>query len=144
MRIPAGVRNGGKIRLRGQGSPGENGGPNGDLLLKVHVREHPYFSIKAKQLHITIPVTPLELYQGSKIQVPTPYGTVHLTIPPDSKNGTQLRLRGKGLQKQGKTVGDLIAHLELRLPPAGDEKVTAALQTVDEGFKEPIRKELFF
>ena len=127
VRIPGGVKNGGKIRLRGQGGPGADGGPNGDLVLHVHVRRHPYFSVKGKQLHVKVPVTPLEAYAGAKVSVPTPGGMVQLTIPRGSQNGTKLRLRGKGLEAKGKPAGDLIAHLEVRLPDGGRTEVEEAL-----------------
>ncbi len=141
VRIPPGVRNEGKIRLRGQGGKGADGGPNGDLVLVVHVRKHPYFSIRGKQLHVTVPVTPLEAYAGAKISVPTPYGKVQLSIPPGSENGAKLRLRGKGIERKG-ARGDLIAHLEVVLPKPGDPSVKEALETVQDAFEEDPRRNL--
>ena len=142
VRIPAGVRNEGKIRLRGQGGKGSGGGPDGDILLQVRVRKHPYFSIRGKQLHVKVPVTPLEAYDGAKVSVPTPEGSVQLSIPAGSKNGAKLRLRGKGIERKGKPRGDLIAHLELVLPDVGSEAVTEALETVQEAFEGDPRSEL--
>jgi curved DNA-binding protein len=139
VRIPAGVRNDGKIRLRGQGGQGAQGGPPGDLILRVKVQKHPYFSMRGKQLHVKVPVTPLEAYAGAKVNIPTPEGNVQLTIPPGSQNGAKLRLRGKGIQKKGKPRGDLIAHLEITLPEAGSEEVQEALETVDEAFESSPR-----
>ena len=95
------------------------GGPPGDLVLKVKVRKHPYFSMRGKQLHVKVPVTPLEAYAGGKVTVPTPEGSVQLSIPAGAKNGAKLRLRGKGIEPKGKPRGDLIAHLEIVLPEAG-------------------------
>jgi curved DNA-binding protein len=135
VRIPAGVRNGGKIRLRGQGGLGSNGGPAGDLVLKVKVRKHPHFSIRGKQLHITVPVTPLEAYAGAKVTVPTPEGTVQLSIPAGSQNAAKLRLRGKGIQQKGKAKGDLIAHLEIVMPKGHSEEVEEALNAVQDAFE---------
>lgn len=142
VRIPAGVRNGGKIRLRGQGGRGSDGGPDGDLVLKVHVRKHPYFSIRGKQLHVRVPVTPLEAYAGSRVSIPTPEGSVQLSIPAGSQNGAKLRLRGKGIEQKGKARGDLIAHLELRLPKVQTEAVKEALETVQEAFEGDPREGL--
>jgi curved DNA-binding protein len=142
VRIPAGVRNDGKIRLRGQGGKGSDGGPDGDILLKVRVRKHPYFSMRGKQLHVKVPVTPLEAYAGAKVSVPTPEGSVQLSIPAGSKNGAKLRLRGKGIEQKGKPRGDLIAHLEVVLPDPGSEAVTEALETVQEAFDGNPRSEL--
>lgn len=142
VRIPAGVRNGGKIRLRGQGGLGIQGGPAGDLLLEVKVRKHPYFSIRGKQLHVKVPVTPLEAYAGAKVNVPTPDGGVQLSIPAGSQNGSKLRLRGKGIQQKGKPRGDLIAHLQIVLPDGGSEEVEEALKTVQEAFERDPRTDL--
>jgi len=142
VRIPAGVRNDGKIRLRGQGGLGSNGGPAGDLVLKVRVRKHPYFSIRGKQLHVKVPVTPLEAYSGAKVSVPTPEGSVQLSIPEGSQNGSKLRLRGKGIQQKGKPRGDLIAHLEIVLPGGHSEEVEKALRTVQDAFEKDPRKGL--
>jgi DnaJ-class molecular chaperone len=142
VRIPAGVRKGGKIRLRGQGGVGGNGGPSGDLVLKVNVEKHPYFSMRGKQLHVRVPVTPLEAYSGAKVTVPTPEGDVQLSIPAGSQNGSKLRLRGKGVQPKGKAQGDLIAQLELILPEGHADEVEEALKTVDEAFEGDPRGDL--
>ena len=142
VRIPAGVRNDGKIRLRGQGGQGAQGGPAGDLVLQVKVRKHPYFSMKGKQLHVRVPVTPLEAYAGAKVNVPTMEGSVQLSIPAGSSNGSKLRLRGKGIQPKGKPRGDLIAHLEIVLPKGRSEAVEEALKTVQDAFEVDPRAEL--
>ena len=142
VRIPAGVRNEGKIRLRGQGGLGAHGGPAGDLVLKVKVRKHPYFSMRGKQLHVRVPVTPLEAYAGTKVTVPTPEGSVQLSIPAGSQNGSKLRLRGKGIQQKNKPKGDLIAHLEIVMPTDHSDEVKEALQTVEEAFDADPREGL--
>ncbi len=144
VRIPAGVRNQGKIRLRGQGGQGSQGGPRGDLVLEIKVRKHPYFSMRGKQLHVTVPVTPLEAYAGTKVNLPTPEGGVQLSIPAGSKNGSKLRLRGKGIQPKDKPRGDLIAHLEIVLPQGRDEEVEEALKTVQDAFETDPRARLQF
>ncbi|MDH3653251.1 MAG: DnaJ domain-containing protein [Myxococcales bacterium] len=142
VRIPAGVRNQGKIRLRGQGGQGFQGGPRGDLVLEVKVRKHPYFSMRGKQLHVKVPVTPLEAYAGTKVNLPTPEGIVQLSIPAGSKNGSKLRLRGKGIQPKDKPRGDLIARLEIVLPEGRDEEVEEALKTVQDAFDNDPRARL--
>lgn len=139
VRIPAGVRNDGKIRLRGQGGLGVNGGPAGDLVLGVKVRKHPYFSVRGKQLHVRVPVTPLEAYAGAKVTLPTPGGSVQLSIPAGSQNGSKLRLRGKGIQQKGKPKGDLIAHLEILVPEGHSDEVEEALKTVQDAFEKDPR-----
>ena len=142
VRIPAGVKSDGKIRLRGQGGHGIDGGPAGDLVLRVKVRKHPFFSMRGRQLHVRVPVTPLEAYSGAKVNVPTPSGSVTLAIPPGSQNGAKLRIRGKGIEAKGKPRGDLIAHLEIRLPPGRSGKVEKALETVEEAFATDPRADL--
>ena len=142
VRIPAGVRNQGKIRLRGQGGQGFQGGPRGDLVLEVKVRKHPHFSMRGKQLHVTVPVTPLEAYAGTKLNLPTPEGMVQLSVPAGSKNGSKLRLRGKGIQPKDGLRGDLIAHLEIVLPKGRDQEVEEALKTVEDAFDSDPRASL--
>ena len=142
VRVPAGVRNDGKIRLRGQGGQGIQGGPPGDLVLRVKVRKHPHFSIRGKQLHVRVPVTPLEAYSGAKVNLPTPEGSVQLSIPAGSQNGSKLRLRGKGIQHKGKPQGDLIAHLEIVLPEGHSKEVEEALKTVQDAFEKDPREGL--
>jgi curved DNA-binding protein len=142
VRIPAGVKNDGKIRLRGQGGLGANGGPPGDLVLRIKVRKHPFFSMRGRQLHVQVPVTPLEAYAGAKVSVPTPSGNVTLAIPPGSQNGTKLRIRGKGIEAKGKPRGDLIAHLEVKLPKGRSKEIEKALETVQEGFEADPRGNL--
>jgi curved DNA-binding protein len=144
VRIPAGVRNEGKIRLRGQGGPGAQGGPAGDLVLEVKVRKHPSFSMRGKQLHVQVPVTPLEAYAGAKVSIPTPQGSVQLSVPAGSQNGSKLRLRGKGIQPKEGPRGDLIAHLEIVLPKGKSEEVEKALQTVQDAFETNPRSALEF
>lgn len=142
VRIPAGVRNEGKIRLRGQGGQGIEGGPPGDLVLQVKVRKHPYFSMRGKQLHLRVPVTPLEAYAGAKVNIPTLEGSVQLSVPAGSENGTKLRLRGKGIEPKGKPRGDLIAHLEIVLPKGRDKEVEEALKKVQDAFETDPRQGL--
>lgn len=142
VRIPGGVRNEGKIRLRGQGGLGANGGPAGDLVLQVKVRKHPYFSVRGKQLHVRVPVTPLEAYAGAKVSVPTPEGSVQLTIPAGSQNGSKLRLRGKGIQRKQEPKGDLIAHLEIVVPETHSDEVEEAMKVVQDAFEKDPREGL--
>jgi len=142
VRIPAGVRHEGKIRLRGQGGLGTNGGAAGDLVLEVKVRKHPYFWVRGKELHVRVPVTPLEAYSGAKVSVPTPEGSVQLSIPAGSQGGSKLRLRGKGIREKDKVAGDLIAHLEILLPEGHSEEVEGALKVVQEAFEGDPRADL--
>jgi len=125
-RIPAGVSDGSKIRLRGQGS----GTPRGDLILTVHVAAHPYFSRENDDLHLRVPVTASEAYDGATVRIPTLDGDVSLKIPGGTQTGKKLRLRGKGAPKRDGGHGDLIAEVQVVLPEAGSSKVSELLRAV--------------
>ncbi|MFJ1301027.1 DnaJ C-terminal domain-containing protein [Pseudomonadota bacterium AL_CKDN230030165-1A_HGKHYDSX7] len=114
--IPAGVREGQFIRLAGQGMPGYGGGEAGDLYLEVRFKPHARYRAEGRDLYMTLPVAPWEAALGASVEVPTPKGAVEVAVPPGSKNGRQLRLRGRGIP--GDPAGDLYLVLELVLPPA--------------------------
>ncbi|ACL74028.1 DnaJ C-terminal domain-containing protein [Thioalkalivibrio sulfidiphilus] len=119
VKIPAGVTEGQRIRLAGQGGPGAGGGPSGDLFLEVAIRPHPWFRVEGRDLHLDLPVTPWEAALGATVNVPTLGGRVELKIPPGSQSGRRLRLKGKGLA--GKPPGDQYVTLQIHTPPAGSE-----------------------
>ena len=107
VRIPAGVTDGQRIRLKGRGGAGENGGAAGDLYVTVHVRSHPIFGRKGDNLSLTAPVTFQEAALGAEIEVPTLGGpAVKLRLSPGTPNGRTLRVRGKGVRKRDGTKGD--------------------------------------
>jgi curved DNA-binding protein len=139
VRIPAGAKEGSKVRLRGQGEPGTHGGPPGDLVLTVHVTDHPFFyrEDESDDLHVRLPLTPLEAYQGAKISVPTLDGPVQLKVPAGSQPGDKLRLRGKGAPGRGGTRSDLIAHLDVKLPREQDAKIADALREISDSMPDP-------
>lgn len=120
VRIPKGVKQGQHIRLSGQGTPGAGGGQAGDLYLEVEFKPHRVYRVEGADLHMDLPVTPWEAALGGKVKVPTPGGTVDLTVAPHSKTGSKLRLRGRGIP--AKRPGDLYVSLQVELPPAEDEK----------------------
>ena len=120
VKIPAGVADGERIRLKGQGAPGVAGGENGDLYLIIRLAPHPKFDVEGHDLIITVPLAPWEVALGTKVAVPTLTGKVNLTIRPDSQNGQRLRIKGNGLlNKQGQR-GDLLAQIKVVLPPSND------------------------
>lgn len=119
VRIPPGVTAGSRIRLAGQGGPGRNGGPPGDLYLEVEIRPHPLFTLEGKDLHLRLPITPWEAALGATVKAPTLDGPVNLKIPPGSQSGRKLRLKGRGLP--GSPPGDTIVQLEIHTPPATNE-----------------------
>jgi len=115
-RIPKGAVDGQRLRLRGKGGPGMNGGPAGDLYLQIALEPHALFKAHAHDLEIEMPVAPWEAALGAQVEVPTLEGRVTMKIPPGSKGGQKLRLAGKGLPKPGGGGGDLYAVLDIVVP----------------------------
>jgi curved DNA-binding protein len=116
--VPAGVRDGSVIRLAGQGEPGSNAGPPGDLFLHVRLEPHPIFTIVGEDdVQAELPVAPWESALGAKVSVPTLNGPVEMTIPPGSQGGRRLRLRGQGLNKRRGGRGDEYVRLKIVIPP---------------------------
>ena len=116
IRIPAGIQPGRQIRLAGQGYPGMNGGPAGDLLLEVGFRDDDRFELDGRNVLLTLPIAPWEAALGATVPVPTLGGNVELRIPAGSDSGRKLRLRGRGWP--GTTPGDQIVTLEVHTPKA--------------------------
>jgi DnaJ-class molecular chaperone len=126
VRIPPGVKDGQQIRLRGQGAPGERGGPAGDALISVAIAPHPYFERDGRDLRLDLPITLKEAVTGAKVPVPTLTGPVTLTVPPHSNSGRVLRLKAKGLPGTGgESAGDLYARLVVTLPDTADPELDA-------------------
>ncbi|MDN4480720.1 DnaJ C-terminal domain-containing protein [Demequina muriae] len=143
-RLPVGVRDGQKIRLRGKGRPSANGGPAGDLLLTVRVAKHPVFSADGRNLHITVPVTYDEAVLGATVEVPTlDGGRVKVKIPAGTPSGKTLRIKGRGLQaKDG--AGDLLVTVEVAVPSRLSRKAKEVLQAFAlETAKDEPRKDLY-
>ena len=111
VEIPPGVRDGQRIRLAGEGGGGIGGGPSGDLFLRVRVRPDKRFRIEGNDVYTDVPVAPWEAALGAKVEVPTPTGSVQVTVPHGSSCGRRLRLRGEGLGG-----GDLYAVVQIRVP----------------------------
>jgi molecular chaperone DnaJ len=145
VRIPAGVSDGQRIRLRGKGAPGERGGPAGDLYVVVHVGAHPVFGRKGDNLTVTVPVTFDEAALGGEIRVPTLGGpAVTLKIPAGTPNGRTMRARGKGAVRKDGTRGDLLVTVEVAVPKDLGDKAREALETYREATAgEDPRAELF-
>ena len=121
-KVPAGVRDGQKIRLRGKGAPGQGGGPAGDLVLTVAVDKDPLFSIEGNNLRVRLQISYPEAVLGSPVQVPLPDGTkIRVKVPAGSSSGKVLRVRGKGLKK-GQKTGDVLVELAIVLAPDLTEK----------------------
>ncbi len=114
--IPPGVDIGSKIRLRERGQASPNGGPPGDLILIIKVSDHPHFQRNGRNLELTLPVSLAEAVLGAKVDVPTPAGTVTMTIPAGSSGGRRLRLKGQGVKQRDGSAGDLLISLQIQVP----------------------------
>ncbi|MBH3427581.1 MAG: curved DNA-binding protein [Pseudomonas sp.] len=121
VKIPAGVTDGEKIRLKGQGAAGIGGGANGDLFLTIRMAPHPLFDVEGHDLIITVPLAPWEAALGTKVAVPTLTGKINLTIRPDSQSGQRLRVKGMGLANKQGQRGDLYAQLKVVMPSQSDD-----------------------
>jgi DnaJ-class molecular chaperone len=136
VKIPAGLKDGQQIRIKGRGGAGRHGGPNGDVLIQMAVAPHPYLSRDGNDLRMDLPVTLREAVLGAKVPVPTLSGTINLSIPPNSNSGAVLRLKGKGVPAHGgagktEQAGDLYVRLVVALPDQAD----AALKNFVEGWQ---------
>jgi molecular chaperone DnaJ len=132
-RIPAGVKDGQRIRLRGKGAPGERGGPPGDLFVNVKVNQHPVFGRKGDNLTVEVPIAFDEATLGAEIKVPTLGGApVTLKIPPGTPNGRTFRVRGKGVQRRDGHRGDLLVTVDVHVPAVLDQKAREAVQAYRE------------
>ena len=128
-RIPAGVKDGQKIRLRGKGAAGENGGPAGDLFVNVKVSAHPLFGRKGDNLSLDVPISFDEAALGAEIKVPTLGGTpVTLKVPAGTPSGRTFRVRGKGARKRDGTNGDLLVTVEVQVPSTLDDTTRQAIE----------------
>lgn len=116
VKIPAGIEPGKKIRLRGKGEESPTGGTPGDLLIKIEVAPHPYFRRTGNRLDVRVPVTLAEAIGGAKIDIPSPHGTITLTIPPGTSSGRKLRVKGQGVKQPDGPAGDLFAEVMVVVP----------------------------
>lgn len=128
-RIPAGVGDGQRIKIKAKGAPGENGGPAGDLYVQIHVKPHPVFGRTGENLTVTVPVTFTEAALGAEIKVPTLKGMpVTLRIPEGTPNGRTFRVRGRGVARKDGTKGDLLVTVEVLVPQQLEDKARGALE----------------
>lgn len=127
VKIPAGIADGERIRLKGQGGQGSGGGPAGDLYLVIRIAPHPLFDVAGNDLEVVLPLAPWEAALGTKVSVPTLQDSILLTIPPGTQAGQRLRVKGKGLSAR-QSQGDLYAVVKIVMPPRPDEKSQALWQ----------------
>lgn len=143
VRIPRGAADGDKVRVAGHGGEGALGGPKGDLVLTVRVRPHPCFERDGLDLSLDLPVTISEAFYGSKVQVPTPTGVVTLTVPKHAQSGQVVRLKGKGVERQGQT-GDLYVRFLVQLPQVDSPEVARAVDQIQAASDEDVRAKIRF
>ena len=123
VKIPKGVKQGQRIRLTGQGSPGMGNAPAGDLYLEIQFKPHSIYKVDGHDVYLDFPLTPWEAALGSTVKVPTPTGLVDLKIAAGTTSGRKLRLKERGIP--GKPPGDLYVIPQITLPPADSEKAKA-------------------
>jgi curved DNA-binding protein len=128
VKIPAGIQPGKVIRLSGQGHPGMGGGPGGDLLLEVSIRDDARFKLEGRNVLHMLPVAPWEAALGATVPVPTLAGTVDLRIPAGTQNGRKLRLKGRGMP--GDPAGDQLVEVSIRIPPAESDAQRSAYEAL--------------
>jgi DnaJ-class molecular chaperone len=138
VKIPEGVSDGQRIRLRGKGAPGNSGGPAGDLNVLIHVRTHPLFERRGDDIYIDLPIKVGEAIRGAEVEVPTIQGPVRARIPAGTQGGQTFRLRGKGVKKKT-TAGDHYYRVEITVPKSAPED---AVQAIDEAYDENPRSKI--
>jgi len=147
VNIPAGVDNGTRLRLSGEGHPGANGGPQGDLYVVLKVKEHPFFERNEADLHCTIPLNVAQAALGAEIEVPTLAEPYKLKIPEGTQSGTQFRIRHKGVPiVNSHARGDLYVHIEVRIPSKLTREQKKLLEQLRETLpadNQPAEKGLF-
>jgi molecular chaperone DnaJ len=138
VKIPAGINDGDRIRLTGEGEAGLNGGPPGDLYVQIHIEPHAVFHREDNNLICEVPISFTTATLGGKLDVPTLEGHVELKIPPETQSGKMFRLRGKGVKSmRGSSVGDLICRVVVETPV----KLSQAQKDLLKAFDDSLSKE---
>lgn len=142
--IPAGIESGKTIRYRGLGEDSPNGGPKGDLLITVRVGEHESFTRQGLDLTVKVPVTISEACLGGKIEVPSPHGTLTLTMPAGTSSGKRIRAKGQGIHAKDGSQGDLYAEIMIVVPKKLSSKATELVKELGELIDDEPRANLHF
>ncbi len=142
VKIPPGIEDGKKMRLRGKGEPASGRGAAGDLLLTVRVAPHPFFARRGNDLLVRLPVTLGEAVAGASVDVPTPSGTVSLHVPPGTSSGKKLRIKGYGVAPKNGAKGDMLAEVLIVLPTNMTEEDRETIHQIDNQYPMDPRKNL--
>lgn len=143
VKVPGGVKNGGKIRVKGEGGAGPRGGEKGDLYLLVHITPHHFFTVKGSDLYCELPVTLNEAIFGASVDVPTFDGKISMKIPPKTQSGRTLRLKGKGMPDlKGKEPGDLYVKIKVVIPSDLSEEQEKHLKEFAKVYREDPRQKI--
>lgn len=137
VRIPPGVEPGTRLRLKGRGRPGVNGGPPGDLIVTVEVGEHPWFRRDGLDIELDVPVTIAEAALGTTVTVPLLEGNAELKIPAGAASGRKLRLRGRGIRDASGRSGDFLAVIQIVAPKKLSRRGTELLQELSDELQNP-------
>lgn len=135
LRIPAGLRDGQVLRLKGKGAPGLHGGPSGDAYVEARVRPHPLFSRNGDDIEIELPISFDEAVLGDRVEVPTIWGPVSMKLPESASSGQRVRLKGKGIRRAKRPAGDQYVQLSIQLP----KRVDAEMKALAKRWKEHVR-----
>ena len=141
VNLPPGVTDGQTIRLRGQGAEGERGASNGDLLVTLRVGPHTVYERHGDDLVMHLPLTIREAMEGTRVETPTPWGAVMLTIPAGAAPGQRLRLRGRGVRRDA-DKGDLFVVLQPTPPDSDDPAALEAARVLDDHYAQAVREKL--
>ncbi|MGH9330818.1 MAG: DnaJ C-terminal domain-containing protein, partial [Vicinamibacterales bacterium] len=141
VRIPAGIADGGRVKVPGRGHAGRRGGRAGDLVVAVEVAPHPFFQRRGDDLHVLVPIAIHEAALGARIDVPAIDGPATLKVPPGTQTGQRFRVRGRGVPsaRDGRQ-GDLVVEVRLTLPAVIDERSKELLREFGRINQESVRK----
>jgi curved DNA-binding protein len=140
FRVPPGVHDGQRIRIRGKGQEGPGG--RGDLMIRCHIRPHPYFRLEGRDILLDVPLTLTEAALGTQVEIPTLEGTAVVKVPPGTSSGTKLRLRGHGVPQPTGPRGDMYAIVQIHAPKAVSSRARALLTELEGEFNERPRERL--
>ena len=145
VRVPKGVRDGERLRLKGKGEPApqtpHGKGQSGDLLLDISVEPHPMIRRDGLDLYLDVPVTISEAVAGTQVNVPTPWGDYKVTVPEGVHSGAKLRLKGKGV-KRAKKEGNFYVVIQIHTPDRIDDEVIESSRKLDDAYQEDVRADL--